>query len=76
MLSPVNALLLAYGFGVGIWWWLLFGLCLAPLVIAGSEVGMRVGALMSRHRLRAAAFALLLLLALVSVLGPLLGTAG
>jgi len=76
MLTPVNALLLVYGFGAGIGWWLAFGLCLSPLVVVGSEVGMRAGALMSRHRLRAAAFGLLLLLALVSVLGPLLGPAG
>jgi len=75
MLTPVNAALLAYGFGAGIGWWLAYGLCLAPLVVVGSEIGLRAGALMSRHRLRAAAFGLLLLLAVVSMLGPILSTA-
>ncbi len=73
MLAPVNAALLVYKFGSEMWGPTLLGICLAPLVVVGSEAGMRAGALMSRHRLRAAAFGLLLLLALVSVLGPLLG---
>jgi len=76
MLTPVNAALLIYKFGGDLWGPMLLGLCLAPLVVAGSEVGMWAGALMSRQRLRAAAFGLLLLLALVSVLGPLLSISG
>ncbi len=75
-LAPFNAVLLVYKFGAGMWWPMLLGLCLAPLVVIGSEVGMRVGGLMSRQRLRAAAFGLLLVLALASILGPLLGASG
>jgi len=76
MLTPVNAVLLAWKFGGGIWGPVLLGLCLAPLVVLGSEAGMRAGALMSRQRLRVAAFGLLLLLALASLLGPVLGGTG
>jgi uncharacterized protein len=76
MLSPVNAVLLIYGFGAGIGWWLVFGLCLAPLVVVGSEAGMRAGAMMSRQRLRMASLGLLLLLALVMVLGPMMNVSG
>jgi uncharacterized protein len=36
MLSPVNALLLVYEFGGEMWWWMLLGLSLAPLVVVGS----------------------------------------
>ncbi len=76
MLSPVNTVLLVWKFGGGIWGPVLLGLCLAPLVVLGSEAGMRAGGLMSRQRLRAAAFGLLLLLALASLLGPMLGVTG
>lgn len=76
MLSPVNAVLLVYTFGGEMWGPLWFGLYLAPLVIAGSEAGMRAGAMMSRQRLRLASFGLLLLLALVMVLGPMVSDPG
>ncbi len=76
MLIPFNLAVLIYKFGDKMWGPLLLGLCLAPLVVAGSEAGMRVGALMSRQRLRVAAFVLLLLLALGSLLGPMLGGSG
>jgi uncharacterized protein len=76
MLIPFNLSLLVYKFGSGIWGSLLLGLCLAPLIIAGSELGQRVGGLMNRYRLRSAALLLLLLLALVSILGPVLNLAG
>lgn len=76
VLIPFNLAVLVYRFGDVIWGALLIGLCLAPLVVAGSEAGMRLGGLMSRDRLRTAAFVLLLLLAMGSVLGPLLQSAG
>ena len=72
LLIPFNLLVLVYRFGDGIFGSLLVGLFLAPLVVVASEFGQRVGALMSRHRLRTAAQLLLLFLALVSMLGPLL----
>ncbi len=76
LLTPVNAALLVYKFGGAMWAPLALGLCLSPLVVIGSEAGMRAGALMSRQHLRRAAFGLLLLLALASVLGPILGVGG
>ncbi len=76
LLIPFNLLLLVYRFGDEIWGSLLLGLCLAPLVVAGSEAGMRLGAMMSRQRLRLAALVLLLLLAVASILGPLLEAGG
>jgi uncharacterized protein len=76
MLAPINAALLVYKFGNAMWGPMLLGLCLAPLVVIGSEAGMRVGGLMSRHHLRSAAFGLLLILALVSILGPWFAAAG
>jgi len=76
ILIPFNLVVLAYRFGNEIWGSLLLGLCLAPLVVVGSEAGMRLGALMSRERLRSAAFVLLFLLAVASILGPLLDTSG
>lgn len=76
MLVPFNLALLVYRFPGEIWGSLLLGLCLAPLVLVGSELGLRAGALMNRHRLRVVAFMILLILALVSILGPLLGPAG
>ncbi len=72
LLIPFNLLLLVYKFGNEIGWALLLGLCLAPLVVAGSELGQRIGGLMNRHRLRTVALGFLLILALVSVFGPLL----
>ena len=76
MLVPVNAGLLVWKFGGGMGWPMLLGLCLAPLVVVGSEAGMRAGGLMSRQRLRVAAFGLLVLLALGSLLGPLFSATG
>lgn len=76
LLIPFNLAVLVYRFGHGIWGSLLLGLCLAPLVLAGSEAGQRVGGMMNRHRLRSTALVLLLLLALASVLGPLFGRPG
>lgn len=76
MLIPFNLVLLVIKFGSGMWGSCLIGLCLSPLVVLGSELGQRVGELMNRHRLRSAALLLLLVLALVSILGPLLVPAG
>lgn len=76
LLIPFNLAVLVYRFGNEIWGSLILGLCLAPLVVIGSEAGMRLGAMMSRQRLRSAALMLLFLLAMTSILGPLLEAGG
>lgn len=70
LLIPFNLAVLVLKFGSAIWGSLLLGLCLAPLVIVTSEFGQQMGALMNRHRLRTAAWVLLVLLAVSSVPGP------
>lgn len=72
LLIPFNLAVLLYRFGDGMLYSLLLGLCFAPLVVGASELGQRVGAKINRHRLRAVAMVLLLLLALSSMLGPVL----
>ncbi len=76
LLIPFNLAVLVYRFGGVIWGSLLLGLCLAPLVVAGSELGQRLGGMMDRHRLRTAALVLLWVLAVVSVLGPVFAGSG
>ncbi len=76
MLVPFNLTLLVYRFPDEVWGPMLLGLCLAPLTLAGSELGLRLGGLMNRHRLRAVALGLLVVLALSSILGPVLGDWG
>ena len=76
LLIPFNAAVLLYRFPGKLWWAMLLGLCLAPVVLAGAELGQRLGGLMNRQKLRTAAFGLLLLLAVISILGPMLGGRG
>ncbi|GAB4187925.1 MAG: sulfite exporter TauE/SafE family protein [Phycisphaeraceae bacterium] len=71
MLTPFNLGVLVYRFGGEIWVSLGVGLCLAPLIIIGSELGQRLGGMMNRHRLRSTTMLMLLLLAVMSVVGPL-----
>ncbi len=73
MLTPINLSLLVYRFPDQTLHALLIGLFLCPLMLIGSEIGLWTGGRMNRQRLRTAALSLLLILAVISVLGPIMG---
>ena len=75
MLIPLNMTMLQVRFHGRLWGAMLIGLCLTPVVVVAAELGQRLGGLMNRRRLRAVALTLLLLLAVASILGPLIGEA-
>ena len=68
---PVQLVLLASSFGGAILKDVLFGLACFPLVYVGSLIGLRVGRSLDRKKLRAFAYALLLVTG-VSAVVPLL----
>ena len=51
---------------------ILLGAMMLPVMVIGAMVGLRVGAKLSRHMLRRLAFSLLLVLALASIISPML----
>jgi len=71
--APAQAALIAWHFGLGFLSHICFGLLLAPVVWVGSELGLRIGRDWSRETLRSAALVLLVLVALMSIVGPELG---
>ncbi len=68
--SPLQISLLYLSAGQSIAAALWTGLVLAPLVIAGSVAGVRLGNRISRDRLQQAALAVLFVTAVVSILAP------
>jgi uncharacterized membrane protein YfcA len=72
LLIPPQAALLIYLFGWPIAYTIGLGFAAAPLVIFGARLGQTLGERLNRHRLRVVALMLLLIIAGVSVVGPLL----
>jgi len=72
LLMPPQTALLVWQFGWPVAYAVGLGLAAAPLVIVGATLGEKLGERLDRRRLRRAAFALLLIIALSSILGPLL----
>jgi uncharacterized membrane protein YfcA len=70
---PVQLAMLAVVFGAGVLWNALIGAAFFPLVFLGASIGLPVGNRMPKPRLRAVAYAVLLLIGLSAVLSPLLG---
>lgn len=62
----------AWRFGPKMLVYFAIGIALFPLAIVASALGLKLGSLMSRRRLRAAAFALLIIIALISIAQPLI----
>ena len=74
--SPVHIGLLIYKFGDSVWpavWW---SLAFIPLALGGAWIGIRIGDKLSRQRLRLAVFIVLILVAVSSILAPLVDGAG
>jgi len=69
---PVQLVLLASSFGGAILKDVLFGLACFPLVYVGSLIGLRVGSSLDREKLRAFAYALLLVTGVSAVVPVLL----
>lgn len=72
LLAPAQLLLLYLGVGPQIVAAMLEGLVFAPLVALGSWLGVRLGNLIAKAKLRQIAFGILFVTAFVSVLGPVL----
>jgi uncharacterized membrane protein YfcA len=67
--TPVMMALLLWRFGSPLILPMLIGMALMPIVLAGAIVGMRVGQLMNRSRLRLAMTVLLIIIAISSMVG-------
>lgn len=70
--NPVSVVLLIWQYGMPVVWGALLGAALIPVSLAGAMMGMRLGGRMSVEHLRAAALVVLVLLALASIIEPLL----
>ncbi len=71
---PVNIGLLIYKFGDSVWSAVGLSVAFIPLVMGGSAIGVRIGDRLSRQWLRLAVFIVLVLVAVGSILAPLLNT--
>jgi uncharacterized membrane protein YfcA len=67
--TPVMMGLLLWRFGSPLAVPMLIGIMLTPIIVAGSIVGMRLGRLMNRSRLRLAMTILLIVIAVSSMIG-------
>ena len=76
MLFPLNLLLLIFKFGSPIVNATLVTFAMVPVVFLASNVGLRLGGMLSRQRLRVAATTLLILIAIASVAGPFIALGG
>lgn len=72
LLIPPQSAAMVYLFGWPIAYALGLGVAAAPLVILGARLGQTLGEKLNRRRLRVVALLLLLIIALTSVVGPLL----
>jgi uncharacterized membrane protein YfcA len=71
MMIPLIIGLLSWRFGLHVLAGYGWGLALAPAVLLASAIGVRLGDRMDRHRLRTAARIALILIAISSIVGPL-----
>jgi uncharacterized membrane protein YfcA len=69
---PLNMALLCYHFGQSILYDVSIGVGFAPVLVVGSLIGVRLGNLLSKARLRQLAYGLLVCIALTSLGAPLL----
>ena len=67
---PVQLGLLLWTYGAPAFEWALAGLAYAPLVVLGSAAGVRLGDRLSTPLLRGAAYAVLFLVGMASILAP------
>lgn len=74
--TPVIVALMMYKFGMPVVYGTLLGLALLPLTVMGAMVGTDLGAKLSAHRLRGAALVVLTIIALASVIEPILAMRG
>lgn len=70
-IMPAQMALYVWWFGVEVAWAALLGFAYLPVAVAGALLGAKLGAKLSRQRLRVAAFVLLIMLALASIIGPM-----
>lgn len=73
MLLPVQLGLMVWGFGRPVLWAMVAGLAMTPLVLLSSYVGGTVGSRWSRPVARRVVLGLLVVLAVTSLVAPLLG---
>lgn len=71
LVMPPQVALLVWQFGWPVVQALGVGLAAAPLVLAGAHVGEKLGERLNRRRLRQVALVLLLILAVASIVGPM-----
>ena len=69
---PFHLILLWWKFGDAIPEALRLGLFIAPAGVIGTCIGMRLGPLLSSHRLRLTVYAILCVLAISSIVGPMI----
>jgi len=70
LVMPPQSALLIYQFGWPVAQAIGLGFAAAPLVIFGAQIGEKLGERLDRHRLRQAAFGLLVIIAVTSIVGP------
>ncbi len=75
-LIPINIAGLAWKFGWPVMYGAAIGLAMAPLTVGANMVGIHLGGRMSGPRLRTMALVVLVLIALASVIQPLLAMSG
>lgn len=73
LLMPLNLLLLWYNFGSPALHAALVGFAYTPLTLLGASSGLWIGSQLSKPRLRTAMISLLAIIAISSILVPLLG---
>lgn len=72
MLFPLTFVLLLFKFGSLVANATIITFAMTPIVLIASNVGLRIGGLLSRQRLRVAATTLLILIAIASLAGPII----
>jgi len=72
IVTPIMLLMFAQQFGMPVVMSMLHALIFVPAVFAGTMAGLRVGHLMSRQKLRVASVVVLVIIAIASIVEPML----